>query len=114
MYSPGTCWGNRKAPSANSLLLALPASENPIHPDRPQNAQIVALLAIPWQVDAEQLDITTLGALLACIHERSGPLTPWHCVLVEQSLETASKAIVQRSHGYRFSGSNPASRRPHP
>lgn len=71
---------------ANRLQLALPASENPIDPDRPQNAQIVALLANPWQVDVDQLDITTLGALLARIHERRGPLTPWHCVLLEQSL----------------------------
>lgn len=68
------------------LQLVLPTRDNPIKPDRPQTAQVVALLATPWQVDIRELRITTLGSLLARIREERGQLMPWHCVLVERSL----------------------------
>ena len=68
------------------LQLLLPTRDNPIKPDRPQTAQVVALLATPWQVDIRELRITTLGSLLARIRDERGQLRPWHCVLVERSL----------------------------
>ena len=68
------------------LQLVLPTRDNPIKPDRPQTAQVVALLATPWQVDIRELRITTLGSLLARIREERGQLMPWHWVLVERSL----------------------------